>query len=86
MESTINETNLEVAMEVLADVMREFPLKSVKTRFDEFTNLEANHVHYVCKKLQEKYNERASELMDLRYEKYAEERREMGKEAQIEGE
>jgi len=56
----IDYTNLEVAMEVLADVMRDFPIpERVNDYRDEILKVVGQKVKNTCERLQEKYNEQA---------------------------
>ncbi len=79
----IDHTNLHIAIEVLEDVARDFPIMlKVNGYQDEIWNTFAKRVHYTIKNLQERYNELANESMDKMYKdlKAEEELREMSKE------
>lgn len=72
MKSNIDYTNLDVAMEVLADVVRDFPIpERVNDYKDEILKIVSQKVHRTCKNLQEKYNEQADRSID-EWSKYQE--------------
>lgn len=77
----IDHSNFDAALEVLNDVSRDYPLKEKTVGMEDLiTNLLAERVRRTLKNLLEKYQEQATESLDLMAGKYGEELREMGKE------
>jgi len=69
----IDYTNLEIAMEVLGDVMRDFPIpERVDSYKDEIMKIFAQRVKRTCDNLAERYNEQADRSID-EWAKYREE-------------
>lgn len=67
----IDHTNIDIAIEVLSDVSRDFPvLEREQSYADAILNIVARRVRYTLETLQDRYNELADDSINKMHKDY----------------